>query len=134
MATEVQNENASLASLVTGVVDDARDLLQQQLTLFRSELKQDLRNSREIASSLVIGGVLALVAAGLLTTMLVFLVNYFTGWHLAWCYLLVGGLVGAVAGVLIMRALARLQKFQPLDQTTEAMQENLEWKTKGTRR
>lgn len=137
MATDVQTrspDNASLTELVTGIVNDAQELLQQQLALFRSELRQDLRQSREMASSFVLGGVIALVAAGLLTTMLVYLVNYLTGWHLAGCYALVGGIMAAVAAFFIYRAVQTLERFKPLDQTAEAIQENLEWKTNETRR
>lgn len=137
MATELQTappESANLTGLVTGIVNDAQELLQQQLALFRSELKQDLNHSREMASSFAVGGVLGLVAAGLLTTMLVFLVQYLTGWHLAGCYALVGGITAAAAGLFIWRAISKLDGFKPLDQTTEAIQENLEWKTNETRR
>src|SRR5262245_56976105 len=135
MATDLQTpENAGLTGLVTGIANDAQNLLKQQLALFRSELKQDFRQTREMASSFVVGGVLALVAAGLLTTMLVFLVQYLTNWHLAGCYALVGGIVAAIAGFFIWRAIETLERFKPLDQTAEAIQENLEWKTNETRR
>jgi hypothetical protein len=137
MATDLHPsppESASLTGLVTGIVEDAQELLQQQLALFRSELKQDLRQSKEMASSFAIGAVLALVAAGLLTTMLVFLVQYLTGWHLVGCYALVGGIVAAAAGGFIWYAVRKLERFKPLDQTAEAISENLEWKTNATRR
>jgi amino acid permease len=137
MATELQTsstDTASLTGLVTGIVNDAQELLQQQLALFRSEIKQDLSRSKEMASSFVVGGVLGLVAAGLLTFMLVYLVEYFTKWHLAGCFALVGGITAAVAGFFIWRAVSKLERFKPLDQTTEAIQENLEWKTNETRR
>lgn len=137
MATDLQTsppEGASLTGLVTGIVEDAQELLQQQLALFRSELKQDLNRSKEMASSFVVGGVLALVAAGLLTTMLVYLVQILTGWHLVYCYALVGGIVAAVAGAFIWNAVRKLERFKPLDQTAEAISENLEWKTNANRR
>jgi uncharacterized membrane protein YqjE len=134
MATDVQNpENASVTALAAGVVEDAHTLLRQQLELFRSELRQDLRQSREMASSMIVGLILALVAAGLLTTMLVYLVHYWTNWHLAGCYALVGGLVAAIAGFFIWRAITTLEQIKPLEQTTEAIEENLEWKTKTRR-
>jgi hypothetical protein len=136
MATELHSNSpdaASLTELVTGIVNDAQELLQQQLALFRSELRQDLRQSREMASSFALGGVLGLVAAGLLTFMLVYLVQYLTGWHLAGCFALVGGITAAIAGLFIWRAVSKLERFKPLDQTTEAIQENLEWKTNETR-
>ena len=130
MATDLQHpENASLSSLVTGVVNDAHELLKQQLALFRSEIRQDLRQTREMASSMIVGLVLAVVAGWLLTIMLVYLVNYLTDWHLAGCYALVGSIVGAVAAFFIWRAVSKFEKFEPLDSTTEAIQENLEWKT-----
>src|SRR4051812_29859736 len=131
MATDLQTsspETTSLTGLVTGIVTDAQELLQQQLALFRSELKQDLRQTKEMASSFAVGAVLGLVAAGLLTTMFVYLVQYLTGWHLVGCYALVGGIVAAIAGLLIWNAVRKLDKFKPLDQTAEAIQENLEWK------
>jgi hypothetical protein len=135
MATDLQTssaEHTSLTGLVTGIVNDAQELLQQQLALFRSELRQDLRKSREMASSLVVGAIVGLVAVVLLGFMLVYLLAYLTTWHLAGCFAIVGGLAAVVAGVLIYTALRKLQDLNPLGQTTEAIQENLEWKTNAT--
>jgi len=137
MATELQTgspDNASLTGLVTGIVNDAQELLQQQLALFRSELKQDLSKSREMASSFVLGGVLAFIAASLLTTMLVYLLHEEAGMTRWASYLTVGGVIGALGGLFIWRAVQKLERFKPLDQTAEAISENLEWKTNETRR
>jgi hypothetical protein len=61
--------------------------------------------------------------------MLVFILNEEVGLKLWISYLIVGGIVGAVAGFFIWRAVSKFEKFEPLDSTTEAIQENLEWKT-----
>lgn len=48
MSTEIQDPpEASVSSLVGGIVDDFRDLMRQELLLAREQIAQDLRKTRE---------------------------------------------------------------------------------------
>jgi len=59
-ATAGPESNASLARLVSGIVKDVQDLTRQQLALFKQEVADDFRKTREVAVSwaLALGGVI----------------------------------------------------------------------------
>lgn len=65
MITEVQDQpEASIGSLVSGIVDDFRDLVRQELLLARQRIADDLRKTRE--ASLILGlGVGAIFLGGI---------------------------------------------------------------------
>jgi H+/Cl- antiporter ClcA len=133
MATQVQSgSDISVTSLVGGIVHDAQELMKQQLTLFKAEVKEDLRKTTEASASLVTGLVTTLVGS----IVLCFAVAHLLSWAFetvplwVW-YAVVGGLVTAVGGALTYAAVQKFRSFNPLpDETVEALKENLEWKTK----
>jgi protein-S-isoprenylcysteine O-methyltransferase Ste14 len=137
MANDLQTspEHGSLTSLLTGIVNDAQELFKQQLALFKTEVQEDMRKTREAATSLALGAVVALIGVILLCFMLVHLLHAVTDpqWPLWACYGTVGGAVVVIGAVLLGLAYARFKSFNPLpDKTAAALQENLEWKTRQT--
>lgn len=53
MANDVHTgPDSSLTSLVAGIIKDVQELLKQQLSLFREEVKDDVRKTKEAAISL----------------------------------------------------------------------------------
>jgi H+/Cl- antiporter ClcA len=137
MASDLQtgSEHGSLTSLLTGIVNDAQELFKQQLALFKSEVQQDIRKSREALTSLALGAIVGLIGAVLLCLMLVHLLHENTDphWPLWACYAAVGGPIAVLGAVLIGWGYTKFQSFNPLpDETAAALQENMEWKTKRT--
>jgi VIT1/CCC1 family predicted Fe2+/Mn2+ transporter len=132
MANNLQTSSEpSLTSLVTGIIHDGQELLKQQLTLFKTELREDLRHTREAGTSLAIGGVVLFVGSILLCLMLVFLLHELAGWPLWASFLLVGGVITVIGGALTAYGIQQFKSFNPLpDQTAEGLKENLEWTTK----
>jgi hypothetical protein len=132
MSTQAQTgPDPSMTMLVTGIINDAQDLLKQQSILLKHELRNDIRQTKEAATSLVTGGVVSFVGLLLLSLMLVHLLNWIApSWPLWTCYALVGGLVTAAG---LIAAYAGLQKFHDLnplpEQSVQAMKENLQWTT-----
>jgi len=133
MATQVQSgSDASVTSLVSGIVGDAQELMKQQMALFKAEVKEDMRKTAEATASLVIGLTATLVGS----IVLCFAVAHLL--HLAWpgvdiwvWYAAVGGVVTAVGAGLAFAAYQKFRSFNPLpDETAQALKENLEWKTK----
>jgi len=56
MITEVENPpTESTSSIVSGIVDDLRDLLKQELRLAKEEVKEDLRKAREASMFWAVG-------------------------------------------------------------------------------
>jgi len=120
----------SVTQLVSGIVSDAQELIKQQLALFRTELKDDFRKTKEASILLAIGTVCAAVGAFLLLNMVVFVLHEAAGLSLWASYAIVGGLVAAVGAGLILTGLEKFKSFNPLpDQSVQALKENVQWIT-----
>jgi hypothetical protein len=121
----------SVSALVQGVIDDARNLLNQQIALLRHEVKSDLQKTKEAARNLALGTGISLVAALSVWLMLVHLLHWAApdvplwGW-----YGVVGGLCAIVGGALLFLGREKLRVFNPLpDQSAQALKETIQWKT-----
>jgi len=132
MATNVQSDHdVGLTSLVTGIVNDAQELMKQQFALFQAEVKEDMRKTAEASTALGVGAAVTLVGSILLCFMLVHLLHWaFPNTELWVWFAVVGGVVTVVGGALVFGAIAKFRSFNPLpDKTVKALEENLEWKT-----
>jgi len=132
MATHIQSDSdVSLTSLVTGIVGDAQELMRQQLALFQTEIKEDLRKTTEAGSALGVGLAVTLVGSILLCFTLVYLLAWAFPQADLWVWFaVVGGVVTAVGAGLTWWAMAKFHSFNPLpDKTAQSIKENLEWKT-----
>ena len=139
MATEVQNHSEqSVTSLVTGIVGDVQDLVKQQLHLFRREIEEDLRKSKEGASLLALGAGVFFLGLFVLCLMLALLLHWLTGppgldpatiplWG---CFAIVGVFLGIVGLCLFVAGKKMIASVHPLDNpATEALKENVQWLT-----
>jgi hypothetical protein len=121
----------SVASLLSGIVNDAQELIKQQLALFKHEVRQDLARTREIAVSLAVAAPLLLFGTLLLCVMLVALLAEVAGLPWWGSFGIIGGALFVIGGGLALVAYQRLESFKPVsDPTAEALKENLEWTTK----
>ena len=102
----------SMTSLVAGILADVQKLLEQQLTLTRHELQQDVRKSCEAAWLLAIGATSALLAG----IGLVFATAHCVSW--AFPSIPLGGslaMLGLVLAVVAWRMIDRgLKEFESL--------------------
>jgi len=126
------NDDQSVTKLVAGIVKDAQDLLQKQVTLFKMEAEEDLRLTTQAAISLGIGLAVALVGAIVLAFGVAHLLFHYIPATPLWVwYLIVGAVVAGIGTVLIGGAMAAFSKINPpLPETTEAIKETVEWQTK----
>jgi hypothetical protein len=130
MATDFHTEPViSATSLLRGIVSDAQDLFQQQLALFRAEIKDDFRKTLGILIAIVSGAFLVAVGGALLMFMLVHLLSSLVPTLPLWgCFGVVGGCVGLVGGIVVYVAIAKFKSFNPLpDESVQALQENVQW-------
>jgi len=117
------------STVVADIIRDAQELLSQQLALFREEVREDFRKTREAVYPMTFGLGLAAIGGVLLCLMLVYLL------HWAYPALPLWGAYGIVAAVLTLLGVglflvgkSRLESFNPLpDKTAEALKENLQW-------
>lgn len=134
MQSQLEQEGASITSLVSGIVQDAQDLVRQQLKLFQVEIRNDTRRTIAATIPMLIGGLLSLVAVMILAVMAAHLIAWAWPEHVPlWGgYAIVGGTLAVLGMALVFWGKAQFSKFSPLpDQTMEGLKENIQWKTKN---
>jgi Putative Actinobacterial Holin-X, holin superfamily III len=133
MATDLEtgSERRSVTRLVSGIFTDAEDLIRQQLTLFRLEMKQDVRRVADAGASIL--GAAAFLLAGVvlfcfgLVHLLAWLVPQLPLWA---CFGIVGGVFIALGVCLVLFASSRIRSIHPLsDNAAQAVKETIQWKT-----
>jgi len=126
--TQTPNGEATITALVSGIVNDGQELLNQQLTLFKTELRQEIAKARDAALSLTAGLGITIVGGVLLCFMLAHLIAW--GFEIP---LWVGfGCVGGglfIAGLLVYAAgRNKLESVHPVpEQTVQVIKENVQW-------
>jgi len=117
----------SMTRLVSGIVSDVQDLLQQQLALFRHEVESDFKRSKQAALPLLLGVGIGLMGVALLGFMLVYLLNWATELPVWGCFGLVGGGLAVVGVGLYQTGLKQFESFNPLpDESAQALKENIQ--------
>jgi Putative Actinobacterial Holin-X, holin superfamily III len=132
IATDGQSPpERSVTTLVSGIIADAQQLIQQQFTMFRQEIRDDLRKTKEAALSLALGVGISLVGSVLLLLMLPFLLYWAVPALPLWaCFGIVGGVLTTLGGALVYAGVKKIESFNPLsDQSAQTMKENLQWTT-----
>lgn len=130
MSQDIHTEpEASATQLLSGILADAQDLMRQQLALFRAEVREDIRKTKEAVCFLVAGLILVHAAAIVLCFTAVYAIaNASPTWPLWISFVIVGGVLAVVGGALAAVSLAKFRSFNPLpDQTVSAAQENVRW-------
>jgi hypothetical protein len=132
MATDVMpNTEPSVTRLVSGIIDDTQRLLKQQADLLKADLRQEIKDAKEVGMSMAVSAALLSVGGLLLSFMLV----YFLSWAIPnlplWgSFGIVGGLLAAAGGIVFYLSREKLDKLTPPgEQTVEGLKENLQWKT-----
>jgi hypothetical protein len=119
----------SKTTLVKGIIADAQHLIQQQLAMFRQEIRDDLRKGKEAGLSLAAGVGIALAGIVLVLVMLPLLLHWIAPELALWaCFGIVGAVITALGGVLVFVGVKKFESFNPLsDKSIEAFKENLKW-------
>jgi uncharacterized membrane protein YqjE len=116
----------SLGELFGNLTSDLSDLLRSEIELARVEIRQEAANAGRAAGMLGAGALVAYLALGLLAMA--------AAWGLAevvdagWAFLIVGAIVAATGGVLLMTGRNRLREVRPVpDATVETLKEDARW-------
>lgn len=118
----------SLASLVGGIINDARDLLLQEFTMAKLEVRDELRRSKEAAISFGVGIGVAAVGGILLILMLVHLLHMYTELPLWGCYGVVGGILVLLSLFFLYSGKRTTQEIDVIPpETVDTLKENAQW-------
>lgn len=130
MAENVQtdaNQQPSLASLVGGIVNDAQQLIHQEMALARQDIQQSLERIKTAALSFGIGAGVGALSGVMFTLALVYLLNWaIPGLPLWGAFLIVAAALAVTAVVLILVAKNRMGQVVP-QQTVQSVKENVQW-------
>jgi len=132
MATELKPENdASVTTLVSGIITDAQDLLKQQIELLKHEVREDICKIKNASLVFGLGFGLGLAGATLVGLMLAHLLAWTEPTLPLWvCYGICGGVILVIGIVLGCVGLAKFDSVNPLkDETAQTLKENLQWIT-----
>ncbi len=127
MNDRLSTDQPSLTSLVGGIVQDVQQLVRQEITLARTEVKQEWDKAKTAAGALAAGVALLAVGGILLCFMIVYLIHYF-GLPLWGSFGIVGGvlaLAGAVLAAVGYSQAGRVHLIPP--QTAQTLKENVQW-------
>jgi len=139
MANEVHTSSEpSTTGLLRGIITDIGDLIRQEMRFARTELRTDLRKSKEAATVLALGVGTAVLGVFLLAVMLVFLLHWLTlpvGSEVDPARIPLWGCFGIVSAVFLVTGAAltwlgyqKFESFNPLpDETAKTVKENVEW-------
>ncbi len=118
-----------IASLVTGIVDDTKQLIRQQLALLRWELMDDLAKTKRAILALAAGSIISLVGGILLCLMLIQLLAWALPALPLWaCYAIVGVPITGLGCMLLFLGIQWFQSWQALpDQSLQAFKETVQW-------
>jgi hypothetical protein len=137
MANEVHAppDEASMTSLVRGIINDVGDLIRQEIRFARTELKTDAQKMARAGAALACGAGAVALGVFLVALMLVHLIHYLSGASpdgasipLWGCYGIVAAVFLVVGAGLAFMGIQSMQKVNPLpDQTAQSVKENVEW-------
>jgi len=123
--------DASVTTLVSGIISDAQDLFKQQFELLKHDVREDLRKARDASMMMGLGFGFGLVGAMLVAFMLAHLLAWAVPSLPLWaCYGICGGLLAVVGVGVAYAGLNKLETVDPVPRTSaEALKENVQWIT-----
>jgi hypothetical protein len=142
MANEVETptQEANMTGLMRGIINDIGDLIRHEIKFARTEMKADLRKTRDAAAVLSLGVGTALLGAILLALMLVNLLHYVSlpaeeatrlhGEGLPWwaCYGIVSAVFLVIGSAVAYMGCTMFKSFNPMpDETAKTVKENVQW-------
>jgi uncharacterized membrane protein YqjE len=118
----------SMASLVSGIINDAQQLIRQEVALAKRELQQELNKAKVAAVSFGIGIMVTACGAVMLVIMLALLIGWLIGPGYYWAgFGILGVVLLCVGGIALFLAKNKVQSITMMPQTVETMKENAQW-------
>ena len=120
-------ETSSIPALFRGVLDDARELIREEIALLRAEIREEASAAQKAGIALAAAGLLATMGAVLLCIAIGSAIAYFFNAPTWVGYGVVSLLLGAAAYLCVNRGRAGLANVRGLPKTKESLRENMVW-------
>jgi hypothetical protein len=119
----------SVTRVVAGIINDAQELMKQQFALFKHEVKEDLRKTKEATLAIGIGATVVGLGVLLLCFGLVWLLNWAAAALPLWvCFAIIGGALAIIGAILLAAGKKKLGSINPLPgESAQALKENVQW-------
>ena len=118
--------DASMGTLVRGVLEDVRDLFREEVALARVELRQELSRASSAATGFGAAAVTGWFGAMFILTAIAIGAADLLGWPLWAGFGIVGVLLAVIAGVLFMRGRSALREVRGLPRTVATVKETFQ--------
>jgi uncharacterized membrane protein YqjE len=131
-AGAAQQTEGSIAGLLQEIVGNVQGIIRSEVRLAKAEVREDATSMGKAAGMLAAGAVLGIYALGILLLCIVYALNGpLPDWAAA---LIVGLVVAAIAGILVMVGINRVKSVNPApDKTMDSVKEDIQWVKQQTR-
>jgi uncharacterized membrane protein YqjE len=120
----------SLTSLVAGIVNDAQQLMKQELALAKVELKSELKKTTEVAMSFGAGIAVAAFSPICFLAGVIVLITWASDYRIPYwgsCFI-IGFVLAVIGGILIYSGRNRAEDIHLVPrQTVDTLRENVQW-------
>lgn len=123
----------SMTDLVRGAIQDARELIQDEIALARTELRHELARLRSGVATVAAAAVAALLAVTFLLTTIAWGLAAWFAWPVWAGFGVVTAAMIVITLILGLTARARLRGGEHMARTRETLKEDLQWMRARTR-
>lgn len=118
----------SIATLIGGIVNDAKDLLINEFTIAKLEIQQEMRKTRSAALAFAVGAGVVGIGGLFLLLMCVHGLVVLLDIPLWGSYGLVGGLLFIIGAILLMRGKQTAEQIDVIPpKTASTLRDNAQW-------
>ena len=124
------DQDTSISGLIKGLLDDARDLIREEMQLARAEIREEVAKLGTAVAAFAVAAAVGLIGAVLFSVALGGALAYVLRWP-SWAGYGIAALVFLAGGWgLFLYARGRLRAMRGLPNTSDSVKENLAWMQK----
>jgi hypothetical protein len=126
LTTSTMSSRETIGHLISNLANQTGSLIRDEFALAKREIEEKVQSVQSVLILIAVGSLLCLIAVlALCAALILGLSKYLEPWLSA---LIVGGVLGVVAGTVIAFGVNRLKQIRlKPEQTLQTLEENKEW-------